>query len=277
VRSALSFDLTKQQDNALSDIMSDFAAPYPMLRLLQGDVGTGKTLVAALAALAIVEKRWQCAICIPRVQLAKQFRDELKESVFSKLDGTKQPTIAFVGEGTTKKEMDDIRSRLWWNTLDIVVGTTSVQNLAGNFSALGLVVVDEEQKFGSQNKVNFHRLAYKDADVATSAPHYLAMSATPIPRSLALANFGVMSISRMDGLPPAGNGVTTLPRELSEESKQEAMQCVEEAAKNGRQTYVVCSRVEEQNESSQSVSVERMVRASTLLQNVRLLQSTCVR
>lgn len=259
--------------------MGDFASPYPMLRLLQGDVGTGKTLVAALAALAINEQKawthdsngnkkavhWQCAICVPRVQLAKQFRDDLEQEIFKQLPERKRPIIEFIGESVPKGTVYDLQRRAQEGAIDIVVGTNAIMHLRGCFQSLGLVIVDEEHKFGANYKQMFHKLSYyldddgNMMDAAATAPHYLAMSATPIPRSLALANFGVMSISRMDGL-PTGKGVVTYARELSEETKSEALQRVNDALKQNNQAYIVCSRVESRNEAQSNMSVERAVR-----------------
>lgn len=256
LKQCLDFKLTEAQEAALADILKDLSSPYPMMRLLQGDVGTGKTAVAALAAFGVVDRGYQCAVFLPRRTLEIQFHQDLQH-IYKELDASRRPHCVRWNAANARTVVDQIGN----GSIDIVVGTPSMRApLAGKWKDLGLVIVDEEHKLGLEDKNKFHGVARDErTGKAASTPHYLAMTATPIPRSLALASFGVMTMSTMEGLPPGGKGVTTRALCSNEENREIAFTAAEEALRCSHKVYVVCSTVRRENEDEGRVAVQSEV------------------
>jgi len=228
IRARLPFSLTPAQDRAVGEIARDLASGEPMNRLLQGDVGSGKTAVAVYAMLGVIAGGAQAAVMAPTELLAAQH-----ERTLAKYLAGSKVSVAFLKGGQDAAErreaLDDIAS----GRAHIAVGTHALLQEGVKFRSLGLVVVDEQHKFGVEQ-----RGAMKTKG---DNPHILVMTATPIPRTLALAYFGDLDLSVIDELPPGRGGCDT---HIVRQSKRlDAYRKVKAAVKSGRQAYVVCPRV----------------------------------
>ncbi|MCA1926670.1 MAG: ATP-dependent DNA helicase RecG [Thiobacillus sp.] len=228
--SRLPFSLTPAQIHAWKEISLDLAAAHPMRRLLQGDVGSGKTVVAALACLQAVENRHQAAFMAPTEILAEQHAAKLT-SQFEAL-GVRCAWIS----GSQRKSQ---RTAAWQaaaaGEVDVVFGTHALFQEAGRFARLGLVVVDEQHRFGVGQ-----RLALMQKGME---PHQLMMSATPIPRTLAMSFFADLDVSTIDALPPGRTPIAT--RLVSAVRRDEVLARVRNACLAGGQAYWVCPLIEE--------------------------------
>jgi ATP-dependent DNA helicase RecG len=226
----LPFALTAAQQRAWMEISSDLAQPHPMRRLLQGDVGSGKTVVAALACLQAVENGLQAAFMAPTEILAEQHAKKLTP-LFQSL-GLRCAWIS----GSQRKSA---RTQAWQavaaGEADVVFGTHALFQEAGSFRNLGLVVVDERHRFGVGQ-----RLALMQKG---SEPHQLMMSATPIPRTLAMSFFADLDVSTIDELPPGRTPIVT--KLVSSARRDDVLARVREACLEGGQTYWVCPLIEE--------------------------------
>jgi len=194
IRARFPFALTASQDKVVAEIVGDLGRERPMNRLLQGDVGSGKTVVALYAALLAVANRRQAAIMAPTEILAMQHYRKIEQY----LAGSKVRLAYLVG-GQNAADRKSILDRLAAGQIDIVVGTHALISQGVRFSQLALVVVDEQHKFGVEQRTSIRGKGF--------APHYLVMTATPIPRTLALTVFGDLDSSVIDALPP-GRGAT---------------------------------------------------------------------
>eukprot|EP00884_Botryococcus_braunii_P002590 jgi/Botrbrau1/12331/Bobra.4_3s0003.1 len=198
---ALPFELTGAQQAALRDILSDMLGPAPMLRLLQGDVGCGKTAVAFLALLAAAGSNFQAALMAPTEVLAEQHAAKLEE-LLEAMPEDLRPTCALLTgrmRGSKKKE---VYGRLEAGSLDIVIGTHALISETVSFKRLGLVIIDEQHRFGVEQRAQL-------AGKSNTQPHVLAMTATPIPRTLALAVHGDMALCAINEMPPGRTPVDT--------------------------------------------------------------------
>ena len=233
VINTLPFNLTKAQLRVLEEIDNDMEKPKPMNRLLQGDVGSGKTIVALISAYKAVKSGYQAVIMAPTAILATQHLEN-----FSKiLEGT-GIRIELLISGISKKKKEDILKRLAEGEIDILIGTHAVLEENVVFSKLGLVVTDEQHRFGVRQRAI---IAEKGQN-----PDVLVMTATPIPRTLALILYGDLDISIIDELPPNRKKIETYAVKKDMESRVNAF-----IAKNideGRQCYIVCPLVEENEE-----------------------------
>ncbi len=234
----LPFEMTGAQKRSVAEIEGDMRQEAPMLRLLQGDVGAGKTVVALEAMLIAVEAGKQAALLAPTEILARQH--------FETLRAMAAPTGAQVAllTGRAKgREREGLLMGLLNGDIDILVGTHAIFQDAVTYRDLGLVVIDEQHRFGVQQRLS---LAAK----GRAAPHTLAMTATPIPRSLTLAQYGEMDVSRLDELPPGRQAIDTL---VFPQSRMEEMVAgVERHLATGQQAYWVCPMVREANGTYQS-------------------------
>ncbi|QUL38894.1 ATP-dependent DNA helicase RecG [Erythrobacter sp. JK5] len=225
----LPFEMTAAQKRSIAEIEGDLHQEAPMLRLLQGDVGAGKTVVALAAMLIAVEAGRQAAMLAPTEILARQHFETLRTMA--------APTgieVAILTGRAKGREREGILMGLLDGSIDILVGTHSIFQDTVNYKDLGLVVIDEQHRFGVQQ-----RLAL--AGKGKRAPHTLAMTATPIPRSLTLAQYGEMDVSRLDELPPGRQAIETLV--VSQERVDDVVAGVERHLETGQQAYWVCPMV----------------------------------
>ena len=228
--SSLPFALTNAQSRAIGEIAQDLQKGSPMNRLLQGDVGSGKTMVAAAAAYLAFQNGKQAAIMAPTEILAKQHF-----ATFSKVLAPLGLEIALLTGSTTAAQKRQIKESIAAGNIHLVVGTHALLTQDTEFSSLGLVIADEQHRFG----VSQRSALTKKAD----APHVLVMSATPIPRTLALLMYGDLEVSVLDELPPGRQKVDTF---LVDESYRARLNgFIRKQAGEGHQVYVVCPAVEE--------------------------------
>jgi len=224
IRARFPFKLTAAQDRATGEIAADLARERPMNRLLQGDVGSGKTVVALYAALLAVARGKQAAIMAPTEILASQHFQKVRDY----LAGSRVRTAMLVG-GQGPRRRNEVLGGLRGGRIDIVVGTHALISEGVEFSDLALVVVDEQHKFGVRQRTTIRGKGF--------APHYLVMTATPIPRTLAMTVFGDLDVSVIDALPP-GRGRTET-RCLGEDDWAEVLDLVRGELARGRQAYFV--------------------------------------
>jgi len=234
LQAALPFALTAAQQRVVAEITHDLARPQPMHRLLQGDVGSGKTVVAALAAAVAIASGWQCALMAPTEILAEQH--------FRKLVGWLEPlglTVAWLtgsrkGKGR-KKMLEQVAS----GEAMLVVGTHAVIQHDVAFHRLGLAIVDEQHRFGVAQRLALrHKLEAQQLE-----PHLLMMSATPIPRTLAMTYFADLDVSTIDELPPGRTPVLT--KLFADDKRDPVVLRIRDEVARGRQVYWVCPLVEE--------------------------------
>jgi ATP-dependent DNA helicase RecG len=229
---ALPFTLTGDQAAAIDAIASDLASPRPMRRLLQGDVGSGKTAVAAVALACAVRAGWQAALMAPTEILARQHHAGLAPLLDAL--GVRAEFLSGSLAAARKREIHDAIAR---GTAEVVIGTHAVISEAVSFPRLGLAIVDEQHRFGVGQR------AALQAKAGADEPHVLALTATPIPRTLALTLYGDLSISTIREMPPGRHPIRTEIRDRSSLPRIEAFIASEAAA--GRQTFVVVPLVAE--------------------------------
>ncbi len=227
---SLPWPMTAAQRRVLAEIAGDMAQSTPMLRLLQGDVGSGKTLVALVSMLAAVEAGAQAALLAPTEILARQHFASI-----SKMLGSLPVRVAILTGRDKGKVRADILDDLAMGRIDILIGTHAIFQDAVEYHDLGLVVVDEQHRFGVAQRL---LLAAK----AKVPPHLLAMTATPIPRSLQLTQYGEMDASQIDELPPGRQPIET--RVMAAERLDEVTAGLERHLAGGGQAYWVCPLVE---------------------------------
>ena len=227
----LPFALTGAQQRSIAEIEGDLQQDVPMLRLLQGDVGAGKTVVALSAMLIANEAGKQSALLAPTEILARQHYATLRE-----MAAPTGSTIALLTGRTKGREREGLLMGLMDGSIDIVVGTHSLFQDSVQYRDLALIVIDEQHRFGVAQ-----RLAL--AGKGRRSPHTLAMTATPIPRSLTLAQYGEMDVSRLDELPPGRQAIDT--RVVPQERIEDVVAGVERHVQGGRQAYWVCPMVRE--------------------------------
>ncbi len=238
---ALPFEMTGAQKRSISEIEGDLQQEAPMLRLLQGDVGAGKTVVALAAMLIAVEAGKQAALLAPTEILARQHYETLR-----KMAAPTGAEVALLTGRAKGREREGLLMGLLNGEIDILVGTHAIFQDSVTYKDLGLVVVDEQHRFGVQQ-----RLAL--AGKGRRAPHTLAMTATPIPRSLTLAQYGEMDVSRLDELPPGRQAIETLV--FPQARMDEMVAGVERHLATGQQAYWVCPMVREANGSFEQADI----------------------
>jgi ATP-dependent DNA helicase RecG len=243
----LPYTLTGAQSRTVREIEGDLAQDAPMLRLLQGDVGAGKTLVAAMAMLIAVEAGAQAAMLAPTEILARQHYETLRKT----LAGLPVEIAVLTGRDKGKAREATLMA-LAAGEIDILVGTHAIFQDTVTYRDLALVVVDEQHRFGVAQRM---MLSAK----GKAPPHLLAMTATPIPRTLTLANYGEMDVSRLDEMPPGRQPIET--RVVSEDRLDEVVNALGRHLSDGGQAYWVCPLVEE-SEKSDLAAAE--MRAETL-------------
>ncbi|MEO1957625.1 MAG: ATP-dependent DNA helicase RecG [Methylophilaceae bacterium] len=227
----LSFELTKSQKKVSEEIGHDLSQPHPMQRLLQGDVGSGKTIVACIAALQAIEQGWQVALMAPTEILAEQH--------YKKFEMWLAPlniSIAWLTGRQNKKIREAAQSDIASGKARLAIGTHALFQDAVVFEKLGLAIIDEQHRFGVQQ-----RLALRQK--GAPAPHQLMMTATPIPRTLSMSYYADLDVSVIDELPPGRTPVVT--KLVSDRRREEILKRVREACQSGSQAYWVCPLIEE--------------------------------
>jgi len=230
----LSFALTAAQQRVSAEVARDLAQPKPMLRLVQGDVGSGKTVVAALAALAAVESGYQVALMAPTELLAEQHLRNFQH--WLQPLGVEVEWLAGKQQG---KARTAALARVAADKASVVIGTHALMQEGVAFARLGLVIVDEQHRFGVQQ-----RLALRDkGKEGEQVPHQLVLTATPIPRTLAMSAYADLDVSSIDELPPGRTPVQTIA--ISNARRFDMIQRIHAACGEGRQVYWVCTLIEE--------------------------------
>jgi len=241
---SLPFPLTRAQKNAHAAIAKDLAHKHPMRRLLQGDVGSGKTLVAAMAALQTIENGWQAALMAPTEILAEQHY--LKLSHWLEPLGVRIAWLAGALKGREKKKAVEAIAA---GEVQFAIGTHALFQEGVEFAKLGLAIVDEQHRFGVEQ-----RLALSSRGQAGIEPHQLMMSATPIPRTLSMTYYADLDVTVIDELPPGRMPVTT--KLVSEERRDEVIARVRDAVRDGEQAYWVCPLIEESEQLQLQTAID---------------------
>jgi len=241
---ALPFALTAAQRRVGEEIARNLASPTPMHRLLQGDVGSGKTVVAALAACIAIDNGWQGALMAPTEILAQQHFAKLVEWL-EPLLAPRGQSIAWLIGSQRKKARAEMLARIESGEAALVVGTHAVIQEQVRFARLGLAVIDEQHRFGVAQRLALRaHLSTAGAEAGAAVePHLLMMSATPIPRTLAMSYYADLDVSTLDELPPGRTPVVT--RLLAAHRRAEVIERIKAQLREGRQVYWVCPLVEE--------------------------------
>ncbi len=227
----LPFQLTQAQQKVTQEISLDLTESHPMQRLLQGDVGSGKTIVACMAALQAIECGWQVALMAPTEILAEQH--------YKKFVTWLSPLgieIAWLTGSQTKKVREAAQADIASGQAQLAVGTHALFQDAVQFEKLGLAIIDEQHRFGVQQRLALRKKGQPE-------PHQLMMSATPIPRTLSMSYYADLDVSVIDELPPGRTPVVT--KLVSDERRNEILQRVRDACQTGNQAYWVCPLIEE--------------------------------
>ena len=237
----LPFTLTQAQQRVIREILVDMEKPTPMNRLVQGDVGAGKTVVAAVAMLAAIQSGYQVALMAPTEVLAQQH--------FRKISVWLEPlnvSIALLTGSTSARDRRDILGMLESGRLSLLVGTHALIQDTVHFKQLGLVAIDEQHRFGVEQRV---RLSQKGI-----CPHLLTMTATPIPRTLALTLHGDLDISLLDELPPGRQTIET--KRLTSLTRHKAYRLINQEIEQGRQAYIILPLVETSEKLDLKAAIE---------------------
>jgi ATP-dependent DNA helicase RecG len=283
----LPFKLTRAQGRVLNDILRDLTRKRPMSRLLQGDVGSGKTVVAVVAMLMTVANRAQAAMMAPTEILAEQHYRNVTNLLASLADEQqtttdKRPsqfairnsrfTVRLLTGSLTKSEKDAIYDEIASGEVDIVIGTHALIQEGVEFKDLAFVVIDEQHRFGVGQRAALRQKGLSRAGAGVSrgyAPHVLVMTATPIPRTLALTVYGDLDISVIDELPPGRQTIRTrkvLPRE-----RERAYQFVRSQIEKGRQAFIICPLIEASDKIAAKAATEEYERLQKeVFPNLRL-------
>ncbi len=238
----LPFELTKTQSRSLEEIIGDLNKNHPMNRLLEGDVGSGKTIIAAIAAILSAQKSKQVALMAPTEVLALQHLNTFKK-VFGEYLKTEKIGVGILTSGLKQKEKKEIKEGIISGRIKIIIGTHSLIQKDLIFNDLGMIIIDEQHRFGIDQRGALVKSEVSHANEANKIlPHFLSMSATPIPRTLALTLFGDLDLSIIDELPKGRKPIVT--KLVSNENRDKAYAFVKEKIKEGRQVFVVCPRIE---------------------------------
>lgn len=241
-KSLLPFEMTNAQQRAIKDCLSDMAGDYPMSRLLQGDVGSGKTAVAAGLCFTVIRNGYQCALMAPTEILAVQHYEGL-----SKMLSPAGINVRLLTGSTRAKEKREIKALLMDGEIDLLIGTHAIIQNDVEFKSLGLVITDEQHRFGVKQRA---ALTEKGEGI-----HTLVMSATPIPRTLGLILYGDLDISILDELPPGRQEIRT--DVVDSRYHQRLYKFIRNAADRGEQAYIVCPAIEENEDSTELKSAQQ--------------------
>jgi ATP-dependent DNA helicase RecG len=256
IRRRFPFELTVGQHNAIVEIVKDLRSGHPMNRLLQGDVGSGKTVIAVYGMLVAVANKMQAAILAPTEVLAEQHFLTL-----SNLLRESQVKIELFTNRTKRQSRGKISTQLENGEIHLAIGTQALIQEDVNFANLGLVVVDEQHKLGVRQRATLKSMG--------QLPHYLVMTATPIPRTLALSYFADFDLSTIDELPPGRQAIHT--RWIKPEKSVQAYEFIRKEVARGRQAYIVLPQIDDNGlEDAKSVRVEHDRLSKTHLAGLRI-------
>jgi ATP-dependent DNA helicase RecG len=253
----LPFTLTRAQTRAMNEVLRDLVQSHPMQRLLQGDVGSGKTVVAAIACLAAADSDHQAAVMAPTEILSEQHARKFAEWL--------EPLgvrIAWLHGSLSAREKKQALAAIASGEARIAIGTHSLLQKGVEFARLGLAVVDEQHRFGVQQRLTLRR---KGDD---TSPHQLMMSATPIPRTLSMTHFADLDVSVIDELPPGRRPVAT--RLFSAERRHELLARIRAACAEGQQAYWVCPVIEESKQGDVQTAVDTFELLAKELKGLRV-------
>lgn len=237
LQSLLPYKLTKAQQRVFEEVSADIQQPVPMLRLVQGDVGSGKTIVAALAALRAIEAGKQAALMAPTELLAEQHFNNFR--LWFEALGIK---VLWLAGKVTGKARASALAQLASGEAQMIIGTHALMQEKVSFHSLAMVIVDEQHRFGVHQ-----RLALRDKGIdGELLPHQLIMTATPIPRTLAMSAYADLDVSVIDEMPPGRTPVQTVA--ISAERRNEVTERIQAACKEGKQVYWVCTLIDESEE-----------------------------
>ena len=259
----LSFRLTAAQRRTWEEISAELASPHPMQRLLQGDVGSGKTIVAALALLQAVENGWQGALMAPTEILAEQH--------WHKLSAWLEPLgieIAWLSGSLRKSQKLAALAAVGEGRAAIAVGTHALIEDEVEFARLGLAVVDEQHRFGVHQRLALRSKGSKGSKGGNYSPHQLMMSATPIPRTLAMSYYADLDVSVIDEMPPGRMPVLT--KLVAENRRSEVVERIRSACRDGKQAYWVCPLIEESETLQLKTALETYERLSEELPELKI-------
>jgi ATP-dependent DNA helicase RecG len=254
---SLPFRLTQAQQRVIHEVMQDLAAPQPMQRLLQGDVGSGKTIVAALACLAAVDGGHQAAIMAPTEILSEQHWRKFNEWL-----APLGVRIAWLHGSLTKSQKKAALEAVASGKAQIIIGTHALVQQGVEFASLALAVVDEQHRFGVGQRLSLRR---KGAELS---PHQLMMSATPIPRTLSMAYYADLDVSVIDELPPGRRPVAT--RLYTAARRGDVLARIRDACAEGQQVYWVCPVIEESKEGDLQTALDTYETLKQELAGVRV-------
>ncbi|NGR06611.1 ATP-dependent DNA helicase RecG [bacterium SGD-2] len=263
LRAGLPFTLTHAQERVIGEISADLARDYPMHRLLQGDVGSGKTVVAAFAAAQAIASGHQVAIMAPTEILAEQH--------FTKLQTWLEPlgvNVAWLTGSLTARQRREAIEAMAAGRVDLVIGTQALIQDKVHFPQLGLVILDEQHRFGVAQRLELSRKGEEAGGEVPQVPHQLNMSATPIPRTLAMTFFADLDVSMIDELPPGRSPVIT--KLVSDTRRDEVLALVHREVQGGRQAYWVCPLVEESEALQLQTAVDTHAALSEALPDMRV-------
>ena len=251
---SLPYELTRAQKRVFREIQDDMQQKSVMNRLIQGDVGSGKTVVAAMALLCAIENGYQGALMVPTEILAEQHYYNLSEMLQHLRKNTGQEddgkiNVVLLKSDLPKAEREEALEAIANGTADLIVGTQALIQEGVDFQKLGLVIIDEQHRFGVMQRATLRNKAYsatdaqKHLDAAAPSPDVLVMTATPIPRTLALTLYGDLNVSVIDELPPGRQQIKTYW--IKENSREKLYATLRKEIQRGRQAYVVYPLVEE--------------------------------
>ncbi len=244
---ALPFALTRAQQRALDEILGDLQRAQPMSRLLQGDVGSGKTVVAAAAMLTAVANGAQAALLAPTEILAEQHFKTLA-TVFARQP--QPPRVRLLTGSLKNREKEEVRAQIAAGEINVAVGTHALIQEGVEFQDLALAVIDEQHRFGVEQRATIRSKGYH--------PHILVMSATPIPRTLALTVYGDLDLSLIDEMPPGRQEIKT--KWLEPRERERGYAFIRNQVKAGRQAFVICPLIEESESIDAKAAVEEYER-----------------
>lgn len=255
----LPFVLTQAQQRVFQDIQQDLSQSKPMLRLVQGDVGSGKTVIAALAALQAIANGYQVALMAPTDLLSEQHAESLAPW-FNALD---IPIFRLSGKMKTKARKETLLA-LANNQCQLIIGTHALFQESVEFSKLGLVIIDEQHRFGVEQRL----LLQQKGQQEKQGPHQLLMTATPIPRTLAMTQYAHLDVSIIDELPPGRTPITTAV--LNQDKRQPIIVRLQAAIASGRQAYWVCTLIDDSEKLQCMAATATARNLAEQLPNVRV-------